>query len=124
MSNINAKHDDNAVPTAVFAQQGATSFVAPGQINQITGRILVDASGGGGSSTQVYSLSSQLNGSTKSFTIPTNTAIVGVFGSSAPFVFDYTTDYTGSGTTILTFTASVDAPSALASGQTLVVQYY
>ena len=46
MSNYNAPHDDNSVPTAVFAQQGATQFVAPGQINQITGRILVDMSGG------------------------------------------------------------------------------
>jgi hypothetical protein len=48
MSNFNAPHDDNAVPTALFAQQGATSFVAPGQIDQITGRILVDLAGGGG----------------------------------------------------------------------------
>lgn len=47
MANVNAKHDDNSVPTALFAQQGATSFVAPGQIDQITGRILVDLSGGG-----------------------------------------------------------------------------
>lgn len=43
--NYNAIHDDNAVPTAIFAQQGATTFVAPGQIDQTTGRILVDASG-------------------------------------------------------------------------------
>ncbi len=46
MSNINAKRDDNAVPTALFAQQGMVQFVAPGQIDQITGRILVDISGG------------------------------------------------------------------------------
>lgn len=46
MANVNAKHDDNAVPTALFAQQGATSFVAPGQIDQNTGRILVDLGGG------------------------------------------------------------------------------
>ena len=45
--NFNAPHDDNAVPTAIFAQQGATTFVAPGQIDQTTGRILVDTSGGG-----------------------------------------------------------------------------
>ena len=44
--NYNAPRDDNAVPTAIFAQQGAVSFVAPGQIDQITGRILVDISGG------------------------------------------------------------------------------
>ena len=45
MPNINGKHDDNAIVTAMFAQQGATSFVAPGQIDETTGRILVDASG-------------------------------------------------------------------------------
>lgn len=47
MANKNAPHDDNYVPTALFAISTATNFVAPGQIDQITGRILVDASGGG-----------------------------------------------------------------------------
>lgn len=46
--NVNSPHDDNYVAAAVFAQQGATQFVAPGQINEITGRILVDAGGGSG----------------------------------------------------------------------------
>ena len=32
---------------------------------------------------------------TKSFTIPANTSITAVLGSSAPFVFDPTTDYMG-----------------------------
>ena len=123
-SNVNAPRDANAAPTAIFAQQGATSFVAPGQIDQTTGRILVDVSGAGVTSLTVTSLSSQLNGSTKSFTIPANTGILGVFGSSAPFVFDPTTDYSGGGTTTITFGASVDAPSALATGQTLIVQTY
>ena len=45
MSNVNFPRDDNAVPTAGFAIQGATQFVAPGQIDQLTGRILVDISG-------------------------------------------------------------------------------
>lgn len=48
MANKNSPHDDNYVAAALFAQQGATSFVAPGQIDQITGRILVDLAGGGG----------------------------------------------------------------------------
>lgn len=48
MGNINSKSDDNFVRTAMFAQQGATQFVAPGQIDQLTGRILVDLAGGGG----------------------------------------------------------------------------
>lgn len=47
MSNVNGRHDDNAVVTALFVQQGSVTTVAPGQIDQTTGRILVDASGGG-----------------------------------------------------------------------------
>lgn len=74
------------------------------------------------SAPKLYSLSSQLNGSKKSFTIPANIVITGVFGSSAPFVFE-PTDYTGSGTTTITFGSGVDAPSALATGQTIIVQY-
>ena len=42
MSNISAKHDDNYVASALFVQEAATTTVAPGQIDQITGRILVD----------------------------------------------------------------------------------
>lgn len=71
-----------------------------------------------------YNISSQLNGSTKSFTIPANTAVTHILGSSAPFIFASTTDFTGSGTTTITFTSNVDAPSALAAGQTLLVIYY
>lgn len=77
-----------------------------------------------GATPQVVDLSALLNGVTKSFTIPANTAIISVTASSAPFTFRPTVDYTGSGTTTITFTASVDAPSALASGQTLIVVYY
>ena len=43
MANTNAKHDDNYVPSALFAQVANPSFVTPGQIDQTTGRILVDA---------------------------------------------------------------------------------
>ena len=41
-SNVDARHDSNYVPSALFVQEGATTYVAPGQIDQITGRILVD----------------------------------------------------------------------------------
>lgn len=44
--NINAPHDDNAVPTALFAISTSVTNVAPGQIDEITGRVLVDVSGG------------------------------------------------------------------------------
>ena len=45
MANVNAPRDNNSIPTALFAQQGSVTTVAPGQIDQTTGRILVDASG-------------------------------------------------------------------------------
>jgi len=67
-------------------------------------------------------LSASLDGSTKTFPLPVNTRVVSVHSSSTPFVFRETTDYTVSGTT-LTFTSGVDAPSMLASGQSLIVLY-
>lgn len=75
-----------------------------------------------GSAPKNFSISSLLNGSTKSFTIPSNIAITGVWGSSTPFIFE-PTDYSGSGTTTLTFGAGIDAPSMLAAGQSIIVQY-
>lgn len=80
--------------------------------------------GGSGSAVFIYDLSDQLDGATKSFTIPANTAISLVTGSSAPFVFRPTVDYTGSGTTTITFTSAVDETVSLAAGQSLLVQYY
>ncbi len=64
-------------------------------------------------------ISSQANGSNKTFTIPTNTAVLSVLGSDAPFIYKATTDYTVSGMT-LTFTGAVTAPSA---GATVVIEY-
>lgn len=67
-------------------------------------------------------LSSQLDGSTKTFFLGTHYGIVSVDGSSAPFgAFRPIIDYTESGKNIV-FTANVDAPSALPSGQSLIVK--
>ena len=90
--------------------------------NAKTSRWKVGASSG--ATPKSYNLSSFLDGSTKSFTIPANTAVTHILGSSAPFIFAPTTDFTGSGSTTITFTSGVDAPSALAAGQTLLVIYY
>lgn len=67
-------------------------------------------------------LSSQLNGVTKTFTWNTHYGIVGVYGSSAPFVFRPLIDYTENPYGI-TFTANVDETVSLVAGQTVVVQY-
>ena len=76
--------------------------------------------GGGGSVVQAYDLTSLTDGSTKVFTIPSNSRVLAVFGTDFPINYRPTTDYTGSGTTTLTLTSAVSAPS---SGATLVVLY-
>lgn len=76
--------------------------------------------GRSGSNVVYFDLSSQLNGSTKTFFLGTHFGIIAVFGSSTPFVFRPTVDYTESGKNIV-FTSGVDAQSMLAGGQTLIV---
>jgi len=46
--STNAPRDDNHVPAALFEVDGQPGNVMPGQINQVTGRILVSGIGGGG----------------------------------------------------------------------------
>jgi len=63
-----------------------------------------------------YNLSSQVDGNTKTFTLPTDTVdVIGVFGTQFPINFNPGTDWTFSGRT-LTLTGEVSAPQA---GQTL-----
>lgn len=76
--------------------------------------------GSGGSSVAAYDLSDELDGSTKSFTVPSNTNFLMLVSTQAPQVYRLTTDFTGSGTTTLTLTAEVDAPT---KGQTLILLY-
>lgn len=47
MASENAPRDDNFVPASLFEIDGSSGEVMPGQIDQITGRILVDLTGGG-----------------------------------------------------------------------------
>lgn len=66
-------------------------------------------------------LSASLDGTTKTFALPTNFGILSVDSSSAPFgAFRPIIDYAQVGKNLV-FTASVDAPSALAAGQSLVI---
>lgn len=80
---------------------------------------------GGGSIVMYYDLSSKLDGTTKVFTIPTNSKIIQITSSSAPFVFRPTTDYTLSGTksSNLTFTSGIDASTQLSQGQSIIIIY-
>ncbi len=66
--------------------------------------------GGQGLAVFAHDLSSQTDGSTKTFTIPVHTRALSLTGSDFPFTYRLTTDFTTSGTT-LTITSSPDAPS-------------
>lgn len=77
-------------------------------------------SGASGSAPQVYDLSSFCDGVTKTFTVPTNSSILGVWSTQFPHNYRPLIDWTGSGTTTLTLTGEVSAP---ATGQTLYIIY-
>lgn len=76
---------------------------------------------GGGEKTEYYDLSDLTDGVTKSFTIPRNKKIIWVSGTDSPAgQYRQDIDYTGSGTTTLTLTAEVAAPT---QGATLHILY-
>lgn len=97
-----------------------------GILNELSNRLTSLASrrakgGGGGGSTVITSdLSSQLDGSTKTFTVTKTigTSLI-LVGSQFPTILRPTVDYTNSQTSI-TLASGVDAP---ASGQTLIFVY-
>lgn len=71
-----------------------------------------------------YDLSSQLDGSTKTFSLPAFYKIIDVRSSSAPFAFIQGTDFTVDGSAMtISFTAQIDATITLATGQTLYILY-
>jgi hypothetical protein len=53
MATVDAPRDGNDVPAALFLISGSTRQVAPGQINTVTGRVLVDTASGSGTVTSV-----------------------------------------------------------------------
>lgn len=75
---------------------------------------------GGGDIINYYDLTSQCDGLTKTFTVPINRKIIGVFGTQFPINLRPDIDWTGSGTTTLTLTSEVGAPQ---TGQTLWILY-
>lgn len=75
--------------------------------------------GGQGLAVFAFDLSSQCDGSNKSFTVPIHTRALSLTGSDYPNTYRLTTDYTTSGVT-LTIDALIDAPS---DGANLVFLY-
>ena len=77
---------------------------------------------GGGDAVLSYDISSQLNGTLKTFTIPQNNRVLMVSSSSFPNTFRENVDYTYTATTI-TFTSEITASSTLATGQSIIILY-
>lgn len=65
-------------------------------------------------------ISSQLDGSTKTFNIHSIWSIISVHASSSPWALRPTIDYTHT-TNSITFTDQIDAPTTLAAGQTIIL---
>lgn len=74
---------------------------------------------GGGTDIQYYDLTDETDGVTKTFTIPANKRVLGVFGTQFPVQYRPVTDWTAT-TTQLTLTDEVGAPQ---TGQTLWIMY-
>ncbi len=74
---------------------------------------------GGGDIVNYYDLTSQCNGILKTFTIPKNRKVVGVFGGQFPINLRPLVDWTYT-TTTLTLTSQISAPE---TGQTLYIIY-
>lgn len=118
-NNKNAPRDDNAIPTAVFAQQGATQFVAPGQIDQLTGRILVDVAGGSGATVNrdVFLATNNQTVFTSTKTVTADQQVTESGSTMTPAnTAGATVDYTVSGNVL---TLSVGVPAG-----TIVIWWY
>ena len=68
---------------------------------------------------QYYDLTSQCNGVLKTFSIPTNTKVLALYGTQFPVIFRPLIDWTATSTTI-SLTSEVAAPE---EGQTLFILY-
>lgn len=79
---------------------------------------------GGGRIVRSYDLSTLLNGTTTTFSLPAFYRVISVHLSSFPNILrpdvDYTTDVN---TSSITFTAEITASTSLASGQTCIITY-
>ncbi len=75
-----------------------------------------------GDTVRLYDLSSLLNGVTKTFTLPAGGQVLLVTGSSTPWFFRPTVDYTTTASSI-TFTSQIDETQTLATGQSVGILY-
>lgn len=111
-----ALKDQNSVASAIFESSSTPGLTLRGQIDQITGRVLVDIAGSSSGTGTNYTVSGTINGSNVTFTIPVSVkSDFSLFLARQPQA--PTTDYiyvAGVSTTTITMTY---APDASFSGQ-------
>lgn len=91
MATRNAPRDKNFVPSALFEIDGSNGDVFPGQIDQATGRILVDATTAPISTSMQKDVFTSTNGQTTF--IPTKTVVFDFYMSINGSIQTPSTDY-------------------------------
>ena len=118
MASQTAPRDDNFVPASLFEIDGLPGEVMPGQIDQTTGRILVDASSVVSTSLQKDIITSTSGQNT--FTA-TKTVAFDIYFSIQGQILTPTTDYTLAAG-VYTLTAG-SYPNGVPAGQPVILMY-
>jgi hypothetical protein len=119
MSSTPAPRDVNFIPTVLFEIDGEAGEVMPGQINQSTGRILVDSIGGGSAAlqTDVFTATNEQTAFIATLNVATT-----IYFSIGGVIATPTTDYTVSaGVATLT---SGSYPNGVPSGTKVIWTYF
>lgn len=88
------------------------------------GNMMVAGPASGGRIVKYHDLSSSLDGSTKTFSLPAFWRVISVHFSSAPWIARPTTDYTTDASVMtITFTDQIDASTVLSQPQSVIIVY-
>ncbi len=120
MASIDAPRDQNFVTAALFEIEGSDREVMPGQIDQVTGRILVDVAGGGGSTLVQETPTGTVDGSNTTFATPNTPVFIVVDGMTRPRVTDIN-DINGNG---FTYNAGTITVNPLVPPVSFIRDYY
>lgn len=108
MAAEDAPRDDNFIPAALFQIDGeARGQLMAGRIDEITGRILIDLSGGGSNLTQ-ETPTGTVDSSNNVFTVVNNPVFIVVDGMTRPLVNNIN-DIGGNGFTYSLGTVTVNS---------------
>lgn len=120
MAAEDAPRDGNFVPAALFQIDGeARGQLMAGQIDQLTGRVLVDVSGGGSTLTQ-ETPTGTVNSSNNVFTVLNTPIFIVVDGMTRPLVNNIN-DINGNG---FTYSAGTITVNSLVPPTSFIRSYY